>query len=159
MPSHVSRTEGYAEEAKLLLERWRDLSFETQHKAVLGLLPSVPSRVLDVGSGIGNDAAALARMGHHVVAVEPTKELRLPGIALHRDSVVEWLDDNLPNLSILRKRNETFDVIMLTAVWMHLDEVQRRIAMRTVAALLSTTGVMIMSLRHGPFPRGAECLM
>ena len=154
MPTHVSGTEGYAEEAKVLLERWRNISFEAQHNIILDLLPSVPSRVLDLGSGIGTDAAALAGMGHQVIAVEPTKELRLPGIELHRDSAVEWLDDNLPELSILRARNETFDVIMLTAVWMHLDEVQRRIAMSTVASLLNSTGVIIMSLRHGPVPKG-----
>lgn len=154
MPTHVSGTEGYAEEATVLLERWRNISFEAQHHIVLDLLPSVPSRVLDLGSGIGADAAAFAEMGHHVVAVEPTKELRLPGIELHKDSAVEWLDDSLPELSILRARNETFNVIMLTAVWMHLDEVQRRIAMPTVASLLNTTGIMIMSLRHGPVPKG-----
>jgi SAM-dependent methyltransferase len=154
LPTHVSGTEGYAEEATVLLERWRNISFEAQHNIVLGLLPSVPSRVLDLGSGIGADAAAFARMGHQVVAVEPTKELRLPGIELHKDSVVEWLDDSLPYLSTLCAKNEAFDVIMLTAVWMHLDEAQRRIAMPVVASLLSPAGVMIMSLRHGSVPRG-----
>ncbi|MGW8391705.1 class I SAM-dependent methyltransferase [Pseudoduganella sp. HUAS MS19] len=154
MSAQVSGTEGYAEEAKLLIERWRSISFEDQHEIVFSLLPPAPSLVLDIGSGIGIDAAAFAAMGHQVVAVEPTKELRIPGIEMHRTYAVEWLDDSLPNLSVLRSRYQKFDVIMLTAVWMHLDEELRQKAMPIVASLLSKTGVMIMSLRHGPVPRG-----
>jgi hypothetical protein len=43
---------------------------------------------------------------------------------------------------------------MLTAVWMHLDAQQRRRAMRNVAALVRESGVMMISLRHGPVPSG-----
>ena len=43
------------------------------------LIPATPSRVLDVGAGTGRDAAALAALGHSVVAVEPTPELRAHG--------------------------------------------------------------------------------
>ena len=43
---------------------------------------------------------------------------------------------------------------MLTAVWMHLDERQRRRAIPNVAALVRSGGVMIMTLRHGPVPSG-----
>jgi 2-polyprenyl-3-methyl-5-hydroxy-6-metoxy-1,4-benzoquinol methylase len=154
MSTRISGTEGYAEEARFLVERWKNISFESQHKIVLDLIPSVQSKVLDIGSGIGIDAAAFAAMGHQVVAVEPTKELRIPGIELHKDSAIEWLDDSLPDLAVLRVRNEAFDVIMLTAVWMHLDEEQRCRAMSVVASMLSATGVMIMSLRHGPVPSG-----
>jgi hypothetical protein len=42
---------------------------------------------------------------------------------------------------------------MLTAVWMHLDERQRRQGMPVVASLVREGGVLIMSLRHGPVPR------
>jgi protein-L-isoaspartate O-methyltransferase len=37
--------------------------------------------VLDIGSGTGRDAAGLAAMGHSVVAVEPTAELRIGAAA------------------------------------------------------------------------------
>jgi hypothetical protein len=52
------------------------------------------------------------------------------------------------------RRGEIFDVVMLTAVWMHLDEHQRRHAMRSVASVVRTRGLMILSLRHGPVPPG-----
>ena len=63
-------------------------------------------------------------------------------------------DDSLPDLATLRARGEQFDVVMLTAVWMHLDERQRRRAIPNVAALVRRGGVMIMTLRHGPVPSG-----
>jgi len=44
--------------------------------------------------------------------------------------------------------------VMLTAVWMHLDHRQRKIAMPKVASLISPGGVLIMSLRYGPVPKG-----
>ena len=49
---------------------------------------------------------------------------------------------------------EQFDVVMLTAVWMHLDEAQRELAMPNVSALVRNGGIVIMSLRHGPIPPG-----
>ena len=47
-----------------------------------------------------------------------------------------------------------FDLVMITAVWMHLDPQERRVAMPIVASLLHTRGVLTMSLRHGPVPAG-----
>src|SRR6202011_2846183 len=41
-----------------------------------------------------------------------------------------------------------------TAVWMHLDEAQRELAMPHVSALVRKGGTVIMSLRHGPIPPG-----
>jgi 2-polyprenyl-3-methyl-5-hydroxy-6-metoxy-1,4-benzoquinol methylase len=93
-------------------------------------------------------------MGHHVVAVEPTDAPRTAAMALHPSPRIEWLDDNLPDLGVLLARGEKFDVVMLTAVWMHLDATQRRRAMPNVASLMKPGGVMIMSLRHGPVPPG-----
>jgi Methyltransferase domain len=58
----------------------------------------------------------------------------------------------LPDLAVLRARDETFDLIMLTGVWMHLDAPQRRQAMPNLASLLRSGGLMIMKVRHGPVP-------
>ena len=43
---------------------------------------------------------------------------------------------------------------MLTAVWMHLDSRQRAQAMPIIASLLSPAGLAMVSLRHGPVPKG-----
>jgi protein-L-isoaspartate O-methyltransferase len=129
MPTQVSGTEGYAEEAAELFTRYESISAAENHRHVLHLMPDVPSSVLDIGSGTGRDAAWFASMGHRVVAAEPTDELRIPAKALHPSPSIEWLNDSLPDLTRLLTRNEAFDVVMLTAVWMHFDEQQRQRAM------------------------------
>jgi len=153
-PVRVSGTENYPEEAPELLKRYESISFADAHRLVMHLIPTAPSRVLDIGSGTGRDAAGFAAMGHSVVAVEPTEELRRGAMLLHPSPMIEWLDDSLPDLAAIRGHGEEFDVVMLTAVWMHLDALQRRRAMPNVVALMRNGGVMMMSLRHGPVPPG-----
>ena len=150
----VSGTEGYAEEADDLFQRYESVSFAELHRSVLHLIPTAPCWVLDIGSGTGRDAAALAAMGHRVVALEPTDEMRMRAVALHPSRQIEWLDDSLPDLTHALGLGKQFDVVMMTAVWMHLDQPQRRRAMPSVASLVRAGGVMMMSLRHGPVPLG-----
>ena len=150
----VSGTEGYAEEAEELFKHYESFPAADAHRAVLHLIPAAPSSILDIGSGTGRDAAWFAAQGHRVVAVEPTDALRLPAMALHPSPLIEWLDDSLPDLASLLTRGESFDVVMLTAVWMHLDSQQRYRAMPNVASLVREGGVMIMMTRHGPVPPG-----
>ena len=150
----TSGTENCAEAAPELLKRFESISFASHHRSVIHLIPTVPGRVLDIGAGTGRDAAGLVGLGHSVVAVEPTVELRRGAMVLHPSPMIEWVDDSLPDLAAVRARREEFDAVMLTAVWMHLDAPQRRQAMPNVAALVRNGGVMIMSLRHGPVPPG-----
>ena len=150
----ASGTEGYAEEADDLLERYERRIFADVHKSVLHLIPNKPCNVLDIGAGTGRDAAGFAAMGHRVLAVEPTEPLRKGAMALHTSSRIEWADDSLPDLALIVARQERFEIVMLTAVWMHLDEQQRRQAMPRVASLVSDSGLLIMSLRHGSVPQG-----
>jgi SAM-dependent methyltransferase len=154
MSAPVSGTEGYADEAEELFRLYESIPAADAHRAVLHLIPAITSRVLDIGSGTGRDAAWFADLGHRVVAVEPTRAMRIPAMALHPSPRIEWLDDSLPDLALLRARGAPFDLVMLTAVWMHLDEAQRRQAMPNVAALARPGGTVITKLRHGPVPAG-----
>ncbi len=154
MSAQVSGTEGYADEAEDLFKRYEGIPAADAHRAVLHLIPAAPSRVLDVGSGTGRDAAWFASMGHRVVAVEPTDAMRLPAMSLHPSPQIEWLNDSLPELALVRTRGERFDLVMLTAVWMHLDAQQRQRAMPHLAALVREGGTVIMKIRHGPVPTG-----
>jgi SAM-dependent methyltransferase len=147
-------TDGYGENAKRLAAQYESITFEDTHRCVLHLFPAATSRILDIGAGSGRDAAALAALGHTVIAVEPTAELRDAGRRLHVASAIAWVDDMLPDLDVVRGRNERYDVVLLTAVWMHLDADERRLAMARIADLLVPRGIVIMSLRHGPVPAG-----
>lgn len=154
LPVQISGTQGYAEQAGRLVGRYDGLSFTAVHKDVLHLIPRAPGQALDIGAGTGRDAAALAAMGHRVVAVEPTAEFRTRAATLHPSSEIEWLDDHLPELAHVSGRGERFDLILLSGVWMHLDAQQRCLAMPRVASLLREAGILVLSLRHGPIPAG-----
>ncbi|MEP7101477.1 MAG: class I SAM-dependent methyltransferase [Burkholderiales bacterium] len=154
MSADVPSTAGYAEEAAVLAQRYESITFEHVHRQVIALYPQAPSDLLDIGAGTGRDAAALARLGHRVVAVEPTAELREAGQRLHAGLPIDWLDDHLPQLPLLRQRAQRFDLLLLTAVWMHLDAAEREAGMAVLDALLADTGQIVMSLRHGPVPEG-----
>src|SRR5258708_564446 len=130
--------------------------FGFAHGWVPHLIRTGPRRVLDIGSGTGRDAVWFGSLGHRVVAVEPTDAMRIPAMALHPSPAIEWLNDSLPDLALLLARAEKFDLVMLSAVWMHLDEAQRQRAMPNLAALVRTEGAVIMKLRHGPVPAGSR---
>jgi SAM-dependent methyltransferase len=147
-------TEGYGETADALVARYESLSFADVHRDTLHLIPAMPSRVLDIGAGTGRDAAALAALGHVVVAVEPTPELRTHGQRLHRASAITWIDDALPDLDNVHARGERFDLVLLTAVWMHLDSDERERAMARIAGLLQPGALVTLLLRDGPVPAG-----
>ncbi|MET8871545.1 class I SAM-dependent methyltransferase [Nocardia sp. NPDC004604] len=150
----MTSTAGYGEAAEALAEQYESVTFTEVHREVLHLFPTRPSSVLDIGAGSGRDAAALTARGHRVVAAEPTAELRALGQRLHADQEIEWVDDALPALPGLAAQERRFDLILLTAVWMHLDERQRASAMARLVGLLESKGRVVLSLRHGPIPVG-----
>lgn len=149
-----SGTEGYGQEADILLKTYESIPFEKSQERVLPFLPPPPARLLDIGAGTGRDAAGFAALGYEVVAAEPTDELREGARRLHDGAAIEWLDDGLPELGVLRARGDCFDVVTMTAVWMHLDEAERRRGKPNVASLLRPCGVLAMTLRYGPVPPG-----
>ncbi len=152
--SRVRGSRGYAEQAEDLVAKYEAIDFAAKHGAVLPLLPAAPASVLDIGAGTGADAAWLAARGYRVVAVEPTAALRSRAMALHPSPAIEWIDDSLPALRHVVARRRQFDLVMLTAVWMHLDAAERRLAMASIASLVAPDGVLTMTLRHGPVPNG-----
>lgn len=147
-------TAAYATNAAELLKRYESGPFERAHETVLQLLPAAPARVLDVGAGSGRDAAYFAERGDHILAVEPTREMREGAVALHPSPRIEWLDDRLPHLNAVVSRGEQFDLIWLSAVFMHFDEAERATALCVLARLLRAGGGLMMTLRHGPIPEG-----
>ena len=154
MTSSVPGTAGYGANASALASQYESITFAEVYRDLIHLFPAQPATVVDIGAGSGRDAAALARCGHQVVAVEPTLELRREGQRLHGALPIDWMDDHLPALNVLRQSKRQFDVVLLTAVWMHLEPQERAVAMEAIAELAAVNGQVFMSLRHGPIPEG-----
>ena len=140
----------YDSHADEVVERYESLDFEQVHGWQRYALPDPPATVLDIGAGSGCDAAWLARRGHEVVAIEPSSSMRERAQSLHRSSPITWMDDRLPGLARITRTGLSFDVILLSAVWMHLPEADRPRAFRKIINLLRPGGVLAISLRQGP---------
>ncbi|MBA6390620.1 methyltransferase domain-containing protein [Colwellia sp. BRX10-3] len=152
----------YNENAQELAKQYLSKSFEEVHQTWSQFLPVVianpNARILDLGAGAGRDAkhiAELAEKQHktdnniQVYAVEPATELANLGAEVTKDLKVKWLNDALPSLSVITKQEVSFDLILLSAVWMHIPQSARARAIRKLANLLKPGGKLVISLRHG----------
>ena len=140
----------YSDNAEALFERYNALEFEKVHADLASGLPDASGAALDVGAGSGRDALALAKRGWEVVAVEPATRLRRLGEKHTHGHTVQWIDDRLPALEKVRALSERFDLILLSAVWMHIPPAERERTMRVLGDLLAPGGRLCMTLRHGP---------
>jgi len=114
------------------------------------MLPPAGATVLDVGAGSGRDAAWFAANGYEVVAVEPSEAMLAHARKLHPSSRIHWLADSLPDLAHVRRLGLRFDLILLSAVWMHIPPAERQRSLRKLATLLAPKGRIVISLRLGP---------
>lgn len=144
---------GYVAAARELIAKYAAISPDKVFSPVAHLLPVGSGRTVDIGAGTGAGAAWFASRGQYVLAVEPVEEFRQAGMARHKSANVEWLDDALPDLPRTRERGEKFDLVMLSAVWHHLDSDQRQRAMPALAALIAPGGSLVISVRTGPGAR------
>ncbi|OJF70000.1 methyltransferase type 11 [Alteromonas sp. V450] len=140
----------YSAKAQHYFDLYNSVSAESVHTDWKAFLQQAKTgAALDVGAGSGRDANWLAKHGWKVVAAEPADELRNLAKA-HSHNSVTWCNASLPALTALPQTPKTFDLILLSAVWMHLPKDERPPALKRLAALLSENGVMYISLRFGP---------
>jgi len=140
----------YEANAARLVGQYESVSPEALHHWLVPYLPKATSRVLDVGAGTGRDAAWLSSLGHNVVAVEPSGALRSEAQRLHPSASIQWIDDGLPGLDKVQRLGLSFDLILMSAVWMHIPPAERDRAFRKLITLLEPGGAIALTLRHGP---------
>jgi 2-polyprenyl-3-methyl-5-hydroxy-6-metoxy-1,4-benzoquinol methylase len=138
----------YDQNAEDLFAQYENTSFTAVHANWLHLLPK-NGQILDIGAGSGRDSAFMAKQGLYVTAVEPSENLRLLASNNHPSQNITWHDDTLPNLTNTLALNKKFDLILLSAVWMHLSEPERKTAMPILCSLLNPDASVVITLRHG----------
>jgi len=67
----------YDQNAEAVSEQYESVSPQDVHSWLVDLLPKPAASALDVGAGSGRDAAWLSSLGFDVVAVEPSKNMRV----------------------------------------------------------------------------------
>ncbi len=139
----------YEQHAARLAGQYESLAFEDVHAGLLDALPAPGGTVLDVGAGSGRDAAWFAANGYDVVAVDPSDAMLAQARRLHPSARIHWLSDSLPDLAKVRRLGLSFDLILLSAVWMHIPPADRERSLRKLATLLAPKGRIAISLRLG----------
>lgn len=147
----------YNEHSQKLIGEYESVTFESVHghwwnKLVDSGFAARPLRILDVGAGAGRDSAFFKNAGHDVLAIEPADKMR------------EHINARYPELRVIGKAvpmdqtlpGKPFDIILLSAVWMHIRPELREMAFDNLATHLAKGGKMIVFLRHGPFTDGRQ---
>ena len=104
--------------------------------------------VLDIGSGSGDDAYEMAKLGHNVVAIEPS-ELHHIAIRDHSHQNIDYRNGQLPSLTTI-KASESFDVIMMSTVWQYIDPQERVDSLVKIAQHLKPNGSLYISYPSPP---------
>lgn len=118
---------------------------EDIHSDWLSEIPTRPGQALDIGAGSGRDARWLTRMGWQVTAIEPCTELR--EIAEENSSErITWIRDALPHLRSVT--GHSYDLILVSAVWMHLTQTKQKQAYHRLLTLLSQKGLLVITWRN-----------
>jgi SAM-dependent methyltransferase len=132
----------------MLCGRYESVDFQMVHKSWLPLIPLHSSTAIDIGCGSGRDAEALSKAGFQVLAVDSSPDMVREAERLHANSKIEWLVDSLPELPLVLCSGSRFDLILLSAVWMHLTNPERSIAMGNLSKLCAPRGILVITLRH-----------
>lgn len=150
----------YHNKASEFFQLYESVTPQDVHRNWLSQLVNITSgKALDIGAGSGRDARFLAELGFAVTAVEPANALREQAITLWlklpepRPDIC-WLADKLPELKTLISQQHSFDLVLLSAVWMHLTSNERDKAIQVLSQLLASKALLIITLRHGGFNDG-----
>ncbi len=146
----VFGTEGYQQNINRFVEISQSLDFQEVCKDFINFLPGKNAHVLDLGAGVGQNAAALDKLGFNVTAIEPIQDFVDVAQKTYTNTSVNWLCDSLPDMHCLEDKRIKFEFILIEGVWHHLDETERTKAANRLSTLISKHGKCAISLRNGP---------
>jgi SAM-dependent methyltransferase len=156
----------YNDKVEELAQQYLSLSFDEVHghwaHHLNAILEKPQASILDVGAGVGRDVSHIATLAAkhaaahtkennsvNIYAVEPAIEMLKVGRITTENQSIHWLQDSLPTLDKTTRLEVSFDLILLSAVWMHIPKSQRARSLRKLANLLKPGGKIIISLKFG----------
>lgn len=153
----------YNENVAEISQQYLSVSFENVHAPWSKFLPKILNKsnvsVLDVGAASGRDISYLyslliSHLGDEdklgqFVAIEPSENLLEVGKQLTKQQKIKWINDSLPALQKTHSLEISFDLILVSAVWMHIPISQRARALRKLTNLLKPGGIIVVSLKQG----------
>ena len=148
----VNNFEVYSKYADRIIKQYETLEPEKVHQDWLEYIPAQGGLALDIAAGSGRDAAWLSTLNFEVFAVEPVDALRQQAIKIHSQSDITWINDTLPELKKVFSLSKCFDLILASAIWMHLTDQEQIVSMQNIARLIKPEGVVVITLRFGPSP-------
>jgi SAM-dependent methyltransferase len=140
----------YAANAGTMARRYDSVTTDSLLAGLTDLLPPPPAAVLDIGAGSGRDTAWFLSRGHAVTAAEPVPAFR--AMIAARAPTATLAASALPDLAGISGR---YGLILVNAVWHHLDPAARDRALARLGDLMAPQGCVLLSLRRGPVPPGA----
>lgn len=140
----------YAANAGTMARRYDSVTTESVLAGLIDLIPPPPAPVLDIGAGSGRDTAWFQSRGYAVTAAEPVAAFR--AMISGRVPTATVVDSSLPGLDGLSGQHA---LILVNAVWHHLDAADRDVALARLTDLLAPDGRLLLALRRGPVPDGA----
>lgn len=140
----------YAANAEAMARRYDGVTTDSLLSGLTDLIPAPPAPILDIGAGSGRDSAWFQSRGHAVTAAEPVAAFR--EMIARRVPTATVVDRALPDLAGLTGH---YGLILVNAVWHHLDPRARDLALARLSDLLAPGGRLFLALRRGPVPPGA----
>ena len=150
MTSSKTAIEYYNSHAEALADGYEGVAFESAYPFLVAELTQQPLLIVDIGAGTGRDAAWMAEQGHDVLAVEPSVAMRKLAEQLHTAQNIQWLDGQLPELVNPQIVGVQADLVLVSAVWMHLSHEERLPALRRILQILKPGRSAVVTLRLGP---------
>ena len=114
-----------------------------QFTARLAELCPAPARILDLGCGTGEIAAALSQMGYPVTACDFAEEMMAVARRNYARTPVDWVGLE-PEWKALPFADASFDGIVVSSVFEYLDDVPRVAA--ELSRVLRPEGVLLLTV-------------
>ena len=139
----------YDENADTVADGYEQLDPHRLYSWISDLFPPTPAPALDIGARTGRDAAWLTGLGYRVTAAEPSERMRTIALDRHPRAAIRWIADRLPHLDAVHRLKQQFKLIVLNAVWMHVNPRDRETAFRNLVGLGAADALIVVSIRHG----------